>query len=141
MVEVHDTMPIRSIVLAVALFASARAVGAADVREFCTNAGPMSLTVDGATVTGTYRITVKTPADEGTIAGTLKDGLFEGTWTEPHSRGRLVIGFAADYSSLDAIYTSSVKPTEWVGQWHGVSRGRLATMKPEARKDLRCDWK
>jgi hypothetical protein len=134
-------MPIRSILFAVALLASVRVAGAADTREFCTNAGPISLTVDGAKVTGSYRISVKTPPDEGTIAGTLKEGLFEGTWTEPHSRGRLVVGFAADFSTLDAIYTSSSKPTEWVGQWHGVSREQFAKLKPEQQKGLLCAWK
>jgi hypothetical protein len=134
-------MPIRPIVLAVALIASVRVAVAADVREYCTNAGPMSITVDGATVTGKYRISVKTPPDEGTIAGTVKEGLFEGMWTEAHNRGRLVVGFAADFSTLDAIYTSSTKPTEWVGQWHGVSREHFAKLKPGQQKDLLCAWK
>ena len=45
------------------------------VREFCANIGPVSLTFDGATVAGRYRITVAPQPIDGTIKGSFKEGM------------------------------------------------------------------
>jgi hypothetical protein len=122
-------------------FAAENAPARAVVREYCTNVGPISLTFDGERVTGRYRISVKTPADEGTIEGVVKDGLLEATWTEAHSGGRIIFGFSSDFSQLHAIYNSRTNPSHWFGRWYGVNKNNLETVPQAERRDLYCDWR
>jgi hypothetical protein len=108
-------------------------------RSYCTNVGPITLTFGAEKVTGRYRISVKNPADEGTIEGTLKDGLLTAIWTEEHSSGRILIGFSSDYSRLYALYTSNANPSHWWGQWHGMTKDAADKLTGPQRAELRCD--
>jgi hypothetical protein len=108
-------------------------------RNYCTNVGPIALTFEGEKVVGRYRISVKNPADEGTIQGTFKDGLLDAIWAEERSTGRILIGFSSDFSRLYAIYNSNANPSHWWGQWHGMTRDAAEKLTGAQRAELRCD--
>lgn len=116
------------------------AAAAPVVRDYHTSVGPIRLTFAGENVTGRYRIAVKTPADEGTIQGTLKDGLLDATWTEPHSSGRILIGFTQDFARCSILYNSAKNPTHWQGEWIGVDAARLDSVPASLRSRVRGDW-
>jgi glyoxylase-like metal-dependent hydrolase (beta-lactamase superfamily II) len=88
--------------------------------DYCTDAGPMRLTFDGRKVTGTYSITVKDPADHGTIEGTLDGtptgGLLTGKWTEAKSGGQIFIAFRGTAFSS---WFNSRSPESWSWEWLG----------------------
>jgi imidazolonepropionase-like amidohydrolase len=110
------------------------------VREFHTTAGPLQLTITGATVTGKYRISVLPKPEEGTFAGTLKDGLVDAVWTEPGKSGRLLLAFTADFSRFHAVYNAGNRPEHWFGDWIGVNAKNLDAAPAELRARLRSDW-
>lgn len=105
---------------------------AAVVREFHTTAGPLQLTVTGATATGKYRISIVPQPEEGTFAGILSDGLLDAVWTEPGKSGRLLLAFTADFSRFHAIYNAANKPEHRFGEWLGVHEKNLETAPASA---------
>ena len=109
------------------------------VREFATNFGPIRLTFRGDSVTGTYRISTKPQPDGGDIVGTFRDGLLDATWSEPRSRGRILIAFSADFSRLHALYTHDARPGNWEGEWTGVNFKNLATVPESLRNRMRAE--
>ena len=74
--------------------------------RYCTNVGPVELTIDGERVTGKYVITV-TPVDiHGTLAGTIHTGLMDGEWDDPDGKGRMIMAFTGDRSGFTAVYNA-----------------------------------
>jgi hypothetical protein len=111
------------------------------VREFCTDAGPVTLTIDGESVTGRYRITVSPQPKDGTIKGTLKEGLLDGVWADPDGKGRIIFGFASDFSRFTAIYNNRDKsPSHWFEGWMGISKTKIGDVPVERRQSLRCEY-
>ena len=109
------------------------------VREFATNFGPIRLTFRGNAVTGTYRISTKPELNPGDINDTLRDGLLDGVWSEPRSRGRILIAFSADFSRIHVLYTHDPHPGNWEGEWTGVNLKNLATVPESLRNRMRAE--
>lgn len=113
------------------------------VREFCTNVGPVILTFDGKSVTGQYRLVVTPQPRNGTIKGKFKEGFLDADWTDPDGKGRIVFGFASDFSWFTAIFNNQDKnPSHWFeSAWRGVSTTKINDVSAERRQSLRCEWK
>ncbi|MEJ1241609.1 hypothetical protein WBG78_25905 [Chryseolinea sp. T2] len=107
--------------------------------KYCTNVGPVELTIDGESVTGKYVITV-TPADiYGKLTGAFHNGLMEGEWDDPDGKGRMIMAFTGDRSRFTAVYTAYKRdPDHWYSEWKAVSVPVYDTLSPEKRKSYSC---
>lgn len=110
-------------------------------REYCANIGPVSLTFDGAMVTGRYRITVSPKPIDGTIKGSVEEGLLDATWTDSDGTGRIIFGFVSDLSKFGAFFNTLKNPNHWFDGWRGIEKSKLSEASAEQQRSLRCDWK
>jgi|GEM_PF-421304 len=117
------------------------AASSVTVREFCTNVGPVTLSFDGAIVTGRYRLTVTPQPQDGTIKGDFKEGLVSAVWTDPDGTGRIIFGFAADFEQFTAMFNNQKNPNHWYGPWTGVSTTTPNEALAKRRRSLHCEWK
>jgi hypothetical protein len=114
--------------------------GSGVVREYCTDAGPVTLRFDGSAVRGTFSITVHPPAKGGTLEGTIEGGLLDAKWEGPNEPGRLVFAFYEDLSRFTGVYTHRSRATRWDGPWMGVLKSKAEEQKmKEGSFTLRCD--
>jgi len=109
--------------------------------SYCTNVGPVEITIQGDSASGRYLLTVTPELKKGILKGTFTNGLFEGTWDDPDGVGRIIIGFNPDLTKFIAIYNTSKDASHWYNQWRGVSKDLLQKLSTEERKDLVCEWK
>jgi dienelactone hydrolase len=111
-----------------------------DELRFCTNVGPVTLTIKGGTITGRYRLLVTPRPKDGTIRGVLKGGLLDAVWDDPDGTGRIIFGFASDLSRFTAIFNNHREPSHWFeGGWSGVSTTKLGEVSEERRRAVRCE--
>ncbi|HYE74976.1 MAG TPA: MBL fold metallo-hydrolase, partial [Blastocatellia bacterium] len=109
-------------------------------REYCANVGPVSLTFDDTIVTGRYQITVSPQPINGTIKGTLKEGLLDAMWTDSDGTGRIIFGFISDLSRFGAFYNTQKNPGHWFDGWKAVEKSKISAASAEQQRSLRCDW-
>ena len=111
------------------------------ILSFCTNVGPVEITIRGDSATGRYLLTVTPELKKGIIKGTYSKGLFEGTWHDPDGIGRIIIGFNPDLSKFLAMYNTSKDASHWYNEWKGVSRSIVGQLPESEKKNLSCQWK
>ncbi len=109
--------------------------------SYCTNVGPVEITIHGDSASGRYLLTVTPELKKGILKGTFSNGLFEGTWDDPDGVGRIIIGFNPDLTKFIAIYNTSKDASHWYNQWKGVSKNLLQKLSAAEQKDLVCEWK
>jgi len=108
---------------------------------YCTNVGPVEITIHGDSATGRYLLTVTPELKKGVIEGTFTNGLFEGTWDDPDGVGRIIIGFNPDLTRFLAMYNTSKDASHWYNEWKGVSKNIFPQLSADERKHLACDWR
>ena len=109
--------------------------------SYCTNVGPVEITIYGDSARGRYLLTVTPELKKGVIKGTFSNGLFEGTWHDPDGVGRLIIGFNPDLTHFLAMYNTSKDAPHWYNEWKGVSKNIFLQLSAEEKKNLECDWR
>jgi len=109
--------------------------------SYCTNVGPVEITIHGASATGRYLLTVTPELKKGVLKGTYSNGLFQGTWDDPDGVGRIIIGFNPDLSRFHAMYNTSKDASHWYNEWKGVSKNIYQQLGAEEKKHLECDWR
>ena len=111
------------------------------VLSFCTNAGPVELTIDGNTATGWYLLVVTPEVKKGTIKGTFDKGLIHAVWTDPDGSGKIIFGFNPDLTQFIAIYNRGDDSSHWYNEWKGVSKNKVLELPENSRKYLHCEFK
>lgn len=109
--------------------------------SYCTNVGPVEITICGDSAIGRYLLTVTPELKKGVIKGTYSKGLFEGTWSDPDGVGRIIIGFNPDHSRFLAMYNTSKDASHWYNEWKGVSKSIYPQLKSDEKEGLSCEWK
>ena len=109
--------------------------------SYCTNVGPVEITIYGDSARGRYLLTVTPELKKGVIKGTFSNGLFEGTWHDPDGVGRIIIGFNPDLTHFLAMYNTSKDASHWYNEWKGVSKNIFLQLSAEEKKNLECDWR
>lgn len=110
-------------------------------RSYCTNVGPVEITIDGDSAAGRYLLTVTPELKKGIIKGTFTKGLFEGTWDDPDGVGRIIIGFNPDMTKFIAIYNTSKDASHWYNEWKGYAKEIYPQLTADEKKNLECNWK
>lgn len=107
--------------------------------RYCTNVGPVELTIDGERVTGSYIITV-TPADiYGKLKGSIRQGLMDGEWDDPDGKGRMIMAFTGDRSAFTAVFNAYKRdPDHWYSEWKAVRDEVYDTLSVEKKKQYSC---
>jgi hypothetical protein len=103
--------------------------------HYCTDVGPVSLTIDDTSVSGKYKIVVVSEPFEGELNGILKNGLLEASWTDKDGTGRIIIGFGEQLKQFTAIYNSRKNPSRWYS-WIGVLSSEVTF---DQKQTLHCD--
>lgn len=109
--------------------------------SYCTNVGPVEITIYGDSASGRYLLTVTPELKKGILKGTFSNGLFEGTWDDPDGVGRIIIGFNPDLTRFLAMYNTSKDASHWYNEWKGVSKNIFLQLSAEEKKDLECNWR
>jgi hypothetical protein len=109
--------------------------------SYCTNVGPVEITIHGDSATGRYLLTVTPELKKGIIKGSYSKGLFEGTWDDPDGIGRIIIGFNPDLSKFLAMYNTSKDASHWYNEWKGVSKSIINQLPASEKKGMECEWK
>ena len=109
--------------------------------SYCTNVGPVEITIHGDSATGRYLLTVTPELKKGIIKGTFSKGLFEGTWDDPDGVGRIIIGFNPDLTRFIGMYNTSKDASHWYNEWKGYSKDIIAQLSADEKKNLECNWK
>jgi hypothetical protein len=123
------------------IYAQQNSPGQSKTLSYCTNVGPVEITIHGDSATGRYLLTVTPELKKGIIKGTFSKGLFEGIWDDPDGVGRIIIGFNPDLTRFLAMYNTSKDASHWYNEWRGVSRNIYPQLSPEEKKDLECNWR
>jgi hypothetical protein len=109
--------------------------------SYCTNVGPVEITIHGDSASGRYLLTVTPELKKGILKGSFSNGLFEGTWDDPDGVGRIIIGFNPDLTRFLAMYNTSKDASHWYNEWKGVSKNIFLQLSAEEKKHLECDWR
>jgi len=138
-------MKILSILILVALLSATQMEKPSWIQHktlsYCTNVGPVEITIHGDSASGRYLLTVTPELKKGILKGTFTNGLFEGTWDDPDGVGRIIIGFNPDLTRFLAMYNTSEDASHWYNEWKGVSKNIFPRLSTEEKKDLECDWR
>ena len=108
---------------------------------YCTNVGPVEITIRGDSAVGRYLLTVTPELKKGIIKGTYSKGLIEGIWDDPDGVGRIIIGFNPDHTRFLAMYNTSKDASHWYNEWKGVAKDIYLQLNADQKRDLVCDWK
>ena len=134
-------IPILLLTISTSAYAQKQPSKSLKTLSYCTNVGPVEITIHGDSATGRYLLTVTPELKKGIIKGTFSKGLFEGTWDDPDGVGRIIIGFNPDLTRFIAMYNTSKDASHWYNEWKGVSKNAYQQLSAEERKGLVCDWK
>jgi hypothetical protein len=127
--------------LCIACIAQKQPVKDGSTLKYCTNVGPVEITIHGDSATGRYLLTVTPERKRGIIKGSYSNGLFQGTWDDPDGVGRIIIGFNPDLTRFLAMYNTSKDASHWYNEWKGVSKNIYQQLAADEKKGLECDWK
>jgi hypothetical protein len=108
--------------------------------KFCTNVGPVELSIKGDSVTGWYILTVLPQSKKGTIKGILDKGLLHATWTDPDGAGDIIFGFDPGITQFIAIYNRGDDHSHWYNEWKGISKKRFDALAEGEKKNYYCQW-
>lgn len=108
-----------------ALAAAGAATQAPPEVAYCTEAGPLFVSIEGSRFKARYTISDKKIS--GTIDGIIHDNMGTALWQDPDGWGRIYLFFNQDRSRYVTGYNNESRPGHWYGPWAGT---RADVVKP-----------